>query len=39
MQKPPHKGYVHWDRQTFERLLSGTPEPLESRFEVTHGCC
>ena len=37
MQKPPTKGYVHWDRGTFERLIGGTPEPLESRFEVTHG--
>jgi superfamily II RNA helicase len=37
MRKPPTKGYVHWDRGTFERLISGTPEPLESRFAVTHG--
>ncbi len=37
MQKPPQKGYVHWDRQTFERLLERPPEPLESRFAVTHG--
>jgi hypothetical protein len=37
MQKPPQKGYVHWDRQTFERLLERPPEPLESRFQVTHG--
>jgi superfamily II RNA helicase len=37
MHKPPTKGYVHWDKGTFERLAGGTPEPLESRFEVTHG--
>ena len=37
MHKPPTKGYVHFDRGTFERLLGGTPEPLESRFEITHG--
>jgi superfamily II RNA helicase len=37
MQKPPQKGYVHWDRATFERLLERPPEPLESRFQVTHG--
>jgi superfamily II RNA helicase len=37
MQKPPTKGYVHFDKGTFERLVNGTPEPLESRFEVTHG--
>jgi len=37
MQKPPTKGYVHWDRGTFDRLVNGTPEPLASRFEITHG--
>ena len=37
MHKPPDKGYVHWDKGTFERLVSGTPEALASRFEVTHG--
>jgi superfamily II RNA helicase len=36
-QKPPHKGYVHFDKGTFERLVSGTPEPLDSRFAVSHG--
>jgi len=34
---PPAKGYVHWDRTTFERLTTRPPEPLESRFQVTHG--
>jgi superfamily II RNA helicase len=37
MQKPATKGYVHFDKGTFDRLVGGTPEPLESRFEVTHG--
>jgi superfamily II RNA helicase len=37
MQKPPQKGYVHFDRGTFERLMNGTPEALPSRFGVTHG--
>ena len=37
MHKPPNKGYVHFDRGTFERLTSGTPEALESRFTVSHG--
>ncbi len=37
LQKPPNKGYVHFDRATFERLVKGTPEALESRFAVTHG--
>jgi superfamily II RNA helicase len=34
-RKPPQKGYVPWDRGAFERLSRGTPEPLESRFQVT----
>jgi superfamily II RNA helicase len=37
MQKPPQKGYVHWDQSTFEKLIERAPEPLESRFTVTHG--
>jgi superfamily II RNA helicase len=37
MHKPPTKGYVHFDRGTFDRLVGGTSEPLESRFEITHG--
>jgi hypothetical protein len=36
-QKPPDKGYVHFDKGTFDRLVGGTPEPLESRFTVSHG--
>jgi superfamily II RNA helicase len=36
-RKPPDKGYVHWDRVTFDRLVSSPPEPLVSRFAVTHG--
>jgi superfamily II RNA helicase len=36
-RQPPQKGYVHWDRGTFERLREKEPEPLESRFEVTFG--
>lgn len=36
-KQPPEKGYVHYDANTFERLRNGTPEPLQSRFEVTHG--
>ena len=36
-RRPPEKGYVPWDKSTFERLVKGTPEPLESRFEVTFG--
>jgi superfamily II RNA helicase len=36
-QKPPDKGYVHFDKGTFDRLCGGVPEPLESRFTVSHG--
>ena len=36
-KKPPEKGYVHWDRSTFDRLVSSPPEPLVSRFSVSHG--
>jgi superfamily II RNA helicase len=36
-KKAPEKGYVHWDRATFERLVSSQPEPLISRFRVSHG--
>jgi superfamily II RNA helicase len=34
-KQPPTKGYVPWDRSTFERLIVKVPEPLESRFEPT----
>ena len=36
-RKPPDRGYVHWDRSTFDKLVTGTPEPLQSRFKVSHG--
>ncbi len=36
-KKPPDHGYVHWDRTTFERLTTALPEPLVSRFAVSHG--
>jgi len=37
VKKPPDKGYAHWDEATFQRLSTGKPETLESRFQVTHG--
>jgi len=37
MQKPPEKGYVPWDKATFDRLVDRAPEAMESRFEVSHG--
>ncbi|MGZ3418903.1 MAG: DEAD/DEAH box helicase [Polyangiales bacterium] len=36
-KKPPEFGYLHWDKGTFERLMSSQPEPLVSRFQITHG--
>jgi superfamily II RNA helicase len=36
-KKPPDKGYVHFDRNTFTRLIESAPEPLVSRFSVSHG--
>ncbi len=35
-KKPPTKGYVHFDKATFQQLLKGKPEPLQSRFQVSH---
>ena len=36
-KKPPNKNYVHWDQNTFQRLIDDLPEPLKSQFCVTHG--
>ena len=36
-KKPPEHGYVVWDERFFERLIAAPPEPLGSRFEVSHG--
>jgi superfamily II RNA helicase len=36
-KRPPPRGFVPWTRQTFEELIARPPEPLASRFEVTHG--
>jgi superfamily II RNA helicase len=35
-KKAPDWGYVPWDQAIFERLATGQPEPLVSRFEVSH---
>ncbi len=35
-RRPPDRGYVHFDRATFDRLVSSEPEALVSRFKVTH---
>ncbi len=36
-KRPPEKGYVHWDRSTFNRLVASQPEALVSKFQVNHG--
>ncbi|HEY4116889.1 MAG TPA: DUF3516 domain-containing protein [Byssovorax sp.] len=36
-KKPPEKGYAHWDRTTYDRLTTAAPEPLVSRFSLSHG--
>ncbi len=36
-KKPPEHGFVAWDEQTFERLITRPPETLQSRFRLTHG--
>jgi superfamily II RNA helicase len=35
-KKPPEKGYLPWDKATMEKLATGEPEALVSRFQVTH---
>ena len=35
-KKPPERGYAHYDDKTLTRLWEGTPETLESSFDVTH---
>jgi superfamily II RNA helicase len=36
-RKPPERGFVNWDEKVFQRLIESPPEPLVSRFEVSHG--
>jgi len=36
-KKPPERGYVHWDQKVFERIIVAPPEPLVSKFSVSHG--
>ena len=36
-RKPPERNFVNWDRQTFTRLTTATPERLTSQFKITHG--
>ena len=36
-KKPPEHNFVGWDEKTFARLQQASPEPLVSRFQVSHG--
>lgn len=36
-KKPPEKGYVNWNEETFRKLIEGQPEALTSRFQINHG--
>ncbi len=35
-RKKPQEGFVSWGQGTFEKLSTGTPEPLVSRMKVSH---
>ena len=35
-KKPPDRGYAHWNEESFQKLVDGTPELLVSSFDVTH---
>ena len=35
-KKPPSRGYVAFNRATFEGLIAGKPEALSSHFRVSH---
>ncbi|MFQ3225495.1 MAG: superfamily II RNA helicase [Lentimonas sp.] len=36
-RKPPERGFVHWDEETYNRLQKAPAEPLTSSFKVSHG--
>jgi superfamily II RNA helicase len=35
--KPPERGFVAWNEETFKKLIASKPETLESRFQINHG--
>jgi superfamily II RNA helicase len=37
VKKKPPEGFVGWNEDTFKKLQSAAPEPLTSRFQVSHG--
>jgi len=36
VRKKAPEGFVNWSENTFEKLIGSEPEPLTSRFRVTH---
>ncbi|GHF29756.1 helicase [Streptomyces mashuensis] len=36
VRKKAPEGFVNWTENTFEKLIASEPEPLTSRFRVTH---
>jgi hypothetical protein len=36
VRKKPPEGFVNWSEDTFRKLIAAEPEPLTSRFRVTH---
>ncbi|NRA07927.1 MAG: DUF3516 domain-containing protein [Myxococcales bacterium] len=36
-KKSPPRGFVAWNQKTFDDLVSRAPEPLTSRFQLSHG--
>lgn len=35
-RQAPEHNFVNWDKNTYTRLMTAPPEPLTSRFQVTH---
>lgn len=35
-KKPPERGYVPWNQDTFQKLINSSAEPLSSRFKISH---
>jgi len=35
-KKPPERNYVHWNIDTYQRLIQAEPEPLFSNFGINH---
>lgn len=36
VRKKAPEGFINWGENTFEKLIAADPEPLNSRFRVTH---